>query len=285
MAIDDKLIYSSPVEGLEVLSCSSGREFKSHLHDGYVLWLNSESGEKYCLNGCSDILQPGSISIIEPETVHSNSPCCTERRHLRSFYFSEKFVRSLNYKLLGDENVPSPFRNILLENKQLWQNLSVLHHKLLSPVETLETDEAILSVLSGLYRHAGDGTIRPGSEDRRVSMIVDYLHAHAERNLSLAELADLAGCTEFHLIRIFRSHKGMTPHSFLIQLRLEKARAMIATNSPIADTAALCGFSDQSHLTRLFKIRYGLTPRQYQKASGGPPGSKEPFGKGVSGLS
>lgn len=97
--MDDKLIYSSPVEGLEVLSCSSGREFKSHLHDGYVLWLNSESGEKYRLNGCSDILQPGSISIIEPETVHSNSPCCSERRHLRSFIFLKSLsVRStINY--------------------------------------------------------------------------------------------------------------------------------------------------------------------------------------------
>ncbi|WP_421900834.1 helix-turn-helix domain-containing protein [Maridesulfovibrio sp.] len=266
MKNDDKLIYSSPVEGVEVLSCSSGREFKSHLHDGYVLWLNSESGEKYSLRGSSDILQPGSISIIEPETVHSNKPCCTERRHLRSFYFSEKFVRSLNLKFLGNESGFSPFRNNLLENKQLWRNLSGLHHKLLSPVEKLETDEAILSVLSGLYRHAGDRTILPGSEDKRVAIVIDYLHAHIDQNLSLAKLADLAGCTEFHLIRIFRSHKGMTPHSFLIQLRLEKARALIAANSSIADTAALCGFADQSHLTRLFKNRYGLTPRQYQKA-------------------
>lgn len=249
-----------------MLSCSSGREFKSHLHDGYVLWLNSESGEKYSLKGSSDILQPGSISIIEPETVHSNSPCCIERRHLRSFYFSEEFVRSLNLKLLGSENSPSPFRNNLLENKQLWRNLSCLHHKLLGPGAKLETQEAVLSVLSGLYRHADDRVVRPGSEDRRVAMVIDYLHAHIDRNLSLAELADLAGCTEFHLIRIFRSHKGMTPHAFFIQLRLEKARALIAAKASIADTAALCGFSDQSHLTRLFKNRYGLTPRQYQKA-------------------
>ncbi|TIH19190.1 AraC family transcriptional regulator [Marinifilum sp. JC120] len=266
MKNDGKIIYSSPVEGLEVLSCSSGREFKSHLHDGYVLWLNSESGENYSLKGCSDVLQPGSVSIIEPETVHSNSPCCTERRHLRSFYFSEKFVRSLNLKLLGSETASSPFRNKLLKDKRLWRALSGLHHNLLYPADQLGVEEGILSVLSGLYSQADGRAILPGSEDERVAMIVDYLHANIDRNLSLAELAELAGCTEFHLIRIFRSHKGLPPHSFLIQLRLEKARALIAANSSIADTAAQCGFSDQSHLTRLFKIRYGLTPRQYQKA-------------------
>ncbi|WP_163349200.1 AraC family transcriptional regulator [Desulfovibrio sp. JC010] len=266
MKNDHKLIYSSPKEGLEVLSCSSGREFKSHLHDGYVLWLNSESGEKYSLKGCTGILQPGSISIIEPETIHSNSPCCTEHRHLRSFYFSEEFVRSLNLKLLGSENAPSPFRNNLLENRKLWLSLSNLHHKLLNTAHKLETDESILSVLSGLYKNIDERDYIPGSEDKRVDMVIDYLHANIDGNLSLAELADLAGCTEFHLIRIFRSHKGLPPHSFLIQLRLEKARRLLAANSNIADTAIQCGFSDQSHLTRLFKNRYGLTPRQYQKS-------------------
>ncbi|NDV21389.1 AraC family transcriptional regulator [Desulfovibrio sp. JC022] len=266
MKNDRTIIYSSPMEGLEVLSCSSGREFKSHLHDGYVLWLNSESGENYSVKGSSDILQPGSISIIEPETIHANSPCCIERRHLRSFYFSEEFVRSLNFKLLGRENAVSPFRNRLLENKRLWQALSGLHNKLLSPAEKLEAEENILSVLSGLYKQADAKDILPGSEDKRVAMVIDYLHAHMDSSLSLAELADLVGCTEFHLIRIFRSHKGLPPHSFLIQLRLEKARRLLAANANIADTAVQCGFSDQSHLTRLFKIRYGLTPRQYQKA-------------------
>lgn len=266
MKTDDKLIYSSPVEGLEVLSCSSGREFKNHLHDGYVLWLNSEAGENYRLQGNSDILQPGSISIIEPETIHSNSPCCTERRHLRSFYFSETFVRSMNLKLLGKENASSPFRNNLIENKKLWSAHSSLHNLLLNPGEKLQTDESILSVLSGLYKNVDDKEISPGSEDKRVATVIEFLHAHIDRNLSLAELAELVGCTEFHLIRIFRSHKGLPPHSFLIQLRLEKARILLAAKAEIADTALKCGFSDQSHLTRLFKNRYGLTPRKYQKA-------------------
>lgn len=264
MKADDKIIYSSPVEGLEVLSCSSGRPFGSHLHDGYVLWLNSESGEEYRVRNSSDILQPGSISIIEPETVHSNTPCCTERRHLRSYYLSEDFVLSMNRSFAGGANEASPFRNQVFNDKRLWSSLSTLHQNLLYPAEKLAVEEGILSVFSAMYKQAGQSEYPAGSEDRRVRMVIDYLHANLEHSLSLAELADLAGCTEFHLIRIFRSHKGLPPHSFLIQLRLEKARTLLLGRESIAEIAVMSGFSDQSHLTRLFKNRYGLTPRQYR---------------------
>ena len=55
----------------------------------------------------------------------------------------------------------------------------------------------------------------------------------------------------------------MSPHAYLIQLRLEKARQLISKGKSIADAALLAGFSDQSHLTRSFKKRYGLTPGRY----------------------
>ncbi len=69
------LLYApSPYEGLEILSCCSGKAFGKHLHDGYVLWLNSASAEQYTVKGASEILQPGSLSIIEPSVIHSNQP-------------------------------------------------------------------------------------------------------------------------------------------------------------------------------------------------------------------
>lgn len=266
MAKSDSVIYSSPAEGLEVLSCNSDLSFSSHLHDGYVLWFNSASGEKYSVKGNSDILQPGSISIIEPETIHANSPCSSLNRHLRSFYFSEDFVLNLNRKIFGRGNCCVPFRSAVVDNKILWHKFGLLHDLLLNPHDSLEAESMLLSTFSSLYREGRiGGGLSVTSEDRRVSLIVDYLHAHLDRNITLTELAALAGCTEFHLIRIFRSHKGLPPHSFLIQLRLEKARSLLKSGTGITEAALMVGFSDQSHLTRKFKSRFGLTPRQYQK--------------------
>jgi AraC-like DNA-binding protein len=84
-----------------------------------------------------------------------------------------------------------------------------------------------------------------------------------QENLSLEMLAVIAGCTSFHLMRLFKKHLGMSPHSYLVQLRLERAKELLSQGNPIADAALRAGFSDQSHLTRRFKQRYGLTPGTY----------------------
>ena len=262
---EDRIIYSSPMEGLEVLSCSSDRPFGNHLHDGYVLWLNSECGEKYQLKRNSDILQPGSVSIIEPETIHSNEPCSSPRRHLRSFYLSENFVQQIQSKLGVDKGAEPQFRNRIINDSAVWSELGRLHSYLLSPSETMVAESFLLNTFALLYRIDRGCSMTPQStEDSRVSMVVEYLHAHMETNISLAELAELTGCTEFHLIRIFKSHRGLPPHSYLVQLRLERARKLLTCGSSISDAALMAGFSDQSHLTRLFKSRYGLPPRRYR---------------------
>jgi AraC-like DNA-binding protein len=84
-----------------------------------------------------------------------------------------------------------------------------------------------------------------------------------QENLSLEMLAVIAGCTSFHLMRLFKKHLSMSPHSYLVQLRLERAKELLSQGHPIADAALCAGFSDQSHLTRRFKQRYGLTPGTY----------------------
>lgn len=78
-------------------------------------------------------------------------------------------------------------------------------------------------------------------------------------------MAGVAGCTEFHLIRLFRAAKGASPHGYLVQLRLEHARRLLAAGCSIVDAALASGFSDQSHLTRQFRARFGVTPGLYRK--------------------
>lgn len=96
------MVYSaSSLPEMELLSCPNDREFAPHLHDGYVLWLNSEAGEQYRIQGASAILQPGSIFIIEPGVIHDNRPCPGQRRHLRSFYFTGQFLAQMADQVSG----------------------------------------------------------------------------------------------------------------------------------------------------------------------------------------
>ena len=96
----------------------------------------------------------------------------------------------------------------------------------------------------------------------------DLLHATPGQNLRVSEVAEVIGVHPVHLTRTFRVHYGVSVGAYLRNLRLERAaHALIASTSTIAEIAAQAGFYDQSHFTRTFKRKYGLTPQDYRRAS------------------
>jgi AraC family transcriptional regulator len=83
--------------------------------------------------------------------------------------------------------------------------------------------------------------------------------------LTLKEIAKIADVHPVHLAQTFRKLRDHTVGDRLREIRLEHARESLKfTRIPISQIAAQCGFSDQSHLSRLFKNRYGTTPRAYR---------------------
>ena len=92
----------------------------------------------------------------------------------------------------------------------------------------------------------------------------EYLHAHFHENIGLDELAHVCGVDRFRLSRAFKAAFGIAPHGYLIQLRLVRARRLLALGTAPADVASDLGFADQSHLTRQFKRSYGLTPSRWR---------------------
>lgn len=256
----------SPLKGLEILSCSNDHQFSKHLHDGYVLWLNSESGEHFSVNGTSDILHLGRISIIEPGVVHSNRACIPNHRHLRSFYFSEVFLQKL-YTHLTEKLIDYSLPTCTISNHHLWREFCGLHDLLLHSEDSLSKEVETVTTFSKLYDEDLRRGVRSGfsTEKNRIQRVVDYFHGNINRKIHLDELADLVHCTSYYLIRLFQEQRGIAPHKFLIQIRLERARVLLDEGHDIVDAALLSGFADQSHLTRLFKARYGLTPGVYRK--------------------
>jgi len=253
--------------GMEVLSCTDPFEFKPHIHDRYVVWLNTGCGEHFSVKGETDILQPGSLSIFEPGLVHANYPCSEQERHLRSFYVDREFFDDLA-RQYNNKSPFSGFERRTITDPELWYQMAGLNQDIISWSDRSMLESLIVETfVSLLSRHGGLGQNknRPDTCDARVQKAVEYFHAHLDSDIRLKELAEKLGCTQFHLIRLFRSHKGLSPHAFLFQLRLEHARSLLKKGRPISQTAHESGFSDQSHLTRAFKSRYGLTPAAYQK--------------------
>jgi AraC family transcriptional regulator len=113
-----------------------------------------------------------------------------------------------------------------------------------------------------LFRESGGSDGLTSAQDRAVR---DYIRHHLAETISLDDLAAVAGLSRFHFTRKFRTTMGATPHAFVLQQRVERARALLErTGTSLLDIAAICGFADQPHLTREFKKRIGVPPGRYR---------------------
>lgn len=96
---------------------------------------------------------------------------------------------------------------------------------------------------------------------RRVEIARAWLHAHADRAVTLGELASAAGASPFHLARAFAAVHGEAPIAYHRNLRLDAVAIELRRGTTTAAAAALgLGFADQSGFTRAFKRRHGVTP-------------------------
>jgi AraC-like DNA-binding protein len=103
------------------------------------------------------------------------------------------------------------------------------------------------------------------SADPRLLAARDHLHARLADDVGLEELARVAGVDRFRFTRQFTAAFGLSPHAYLVRLRLRAARRLLATGASASDVAAAVGFADQSHLGRWFQRAYRLSPAAYQR--------------------
>jgi len=94
---------------------------------------------------------------------------------------------------------------------------------------------------------------------------ITYINEHFAKNLSVSELADIVGISQFHFIRIFRKETGFTPHEYLVNTRIATAQyLLINTTLSIKDICYNTGFSSESVFCSAFKKHQGMTPTQYR---------------------
>ena len=94
--------------------------------------------------------------------------------------------------------------------------------------------------------------------------IKNLLDCHMDEKINIERMAKKYNKTSFQLIRAFKAHTGLTPNAYLILIRLNKAKKLLAIGNTIIDTALECGFFDQSHFIKYFKKMWATTPKNFQ---------------------
>jgi transcriptional regulator GlxA family with amidase domain len=137
--------------------------------------------------------------------------------------------------------------------------------------DAMALEESIVEVAETVVTTAAGTTVaiaEPGARDqRRISRALRHLEANAVRRLTLDELAAAACMSKYHFLRCFRRIVGLTPHAFLVELRLRRAAAVLrASSAPVSRVALEAGFGDLSEFHDRFRAAFGASPGRFRAA-------------------
>lgn len=262
-----------PLAGVELLSARYiDQRFAPHVHDGYVIGMIMAGAQRYRYRGAEHLAGSGTLVLINPDELHTGHKGTEDGWLYRAFYPDSGQITSLLAELeLPTQHLPA-FGATLYRDQDLVNGFCQLHRLLESPATALQQQTAWRElVLSLLQRHAAvPDAGKPGKEHRAVGLAKELLHAQLVAPPSLEELAAAVNLSPFHFARVFRQATGMPPHTWLVQQRIARARALLQSGCLPLEVAMQLGFADQSHLSRQFKQAYGVGPAAYRTARQSP---------------
>ena len=149
------------------------------------------------------------------------------------------------------------------------------------PNGALFAESLSVGVLLHLCRTRGTRSVPAARESGKLSTaqwarVNELIVNELDSDLSLTALSNALGLSKPHFVRLFRRTAGISPHRYVMQKRVERARKLIvASEIPLVEIASEAGFSSQSHLNHLFQKAYGITPGDARRHSGRRPGAQQ----------
>ncbi|MEO0768922.1 MAG: AraC family transcriptional regulator [Cyanobacteria bacterium J06649_4] len=163
------------------------------------------------------------------------------------FAISDPLIRSIGLALKSETDSPSFGKQIYL-------------------------DTLLTTLLTHLAKHHASSLLNErktsGLSHRQLRRVVDHVQSSLDRNISLEELATVAGLSISHFSEQFKLSVGISPYRYVTQQRVEKAKVLLRRKDMrIAEVSTRLGFADQSHFTRHFKRATSVTPRKFRQSS------------------
>ncbi len=211
---------------------------------------------------------PGDTITVNRGEVHDGTPIGDAGRSWRMLYFDPALIADAVCDVSEGKTREYEFALPVFKDAGMarcFQHLFLILTTDIKREATILREQLLLTLLAGAMR----GQDKLGREQRIPQAIV-----HARRlidddptaPITLADLARESGLSQFQVVRAFSKATGLTPHAYLVQRRVHTARRLIANGTPLADAAVTSGFADQSHMTRIFIRKYGVSPRAYADA-------------------
>lgn len=245
---------------VEARRVGDGRQvcYAAHSHESFSIGVITGGRSTY-LNGDLRIqVGAGTTVLMNPGVVHTCNPIDGEPWSYLMLFVDLPWLQEQGFEL------PT----------QTWSDSPALYHRLLQAFADLfdagvPDREGRLAALFGALPGFLGVNARVSDEGHpRLDAAAAFIRAHRSDPLSLADVCAACGLSRAYLIRAFRQHYGLTPHGYLLDQRVQLARAQLRQGRAIAEVAQEAGFADQAHLQRAFKKHLAATPGHYRNATG-----------------
>ncbi|HEN8801613.1 TPA: AraC family transcriptional regulator [Pseudomonas putida] len=246
-----------------------GHAYDPHWHDSFLVGVTEQGVQQFNCRRVRHRSTPGQVFLLEPGDIHDGLAPTDEGFTYSTLYLEpawlDQQLRAL-FEHAPGSSLPS-FADTLCHDQRLARATALafraVHEQDLRMVRQTAMDDLLACLTRHLHwrRRINPDPRLPLSAQRAR----DYLHANLERDIGLEDLAQACGIDRFRLTRAFKAAFGLAPHAYLIQLRLARARRLLAQGQTPAEVAVALGFADQSHLGRWFRRAYQLTPADYRR--------------------
>jgi len=219
--------------------------------------------------GSFTLYAPGGVPLTRQTTVTNLLVCA----------LNPDFIRSVGEELKGENQIKSASMSTIIQeyrpafiDSSLRRILSLLRKEVAAgdSAGTLNTEHLAYELVERLFglTHSEDIAGRSSIRTARPNALcraVERMQAVPNARFGLEELAAETGYSRGHFLRTFRASTGLTPHRYLLRLRVDRAKRLIQKKSmTLVEIALECGFADQAHFSRVFTKHFGLSPSQYR---------------------
>jgi len=267
---ENALFWCAPrFEGLECLAaCFKTHVYAPHTHDTFVVGAITSGYQYYWQRGQQIYAKAGDLIFVNPFELHYGMPR-EDGYTYRMTYPSIQLLQKIAEDITDKCQTGTPyFPELCVHDPQICQEFVAAHKSAQNHVADLEAEEPLyIAFAKILARYGSYREFQLGAKDpNAVKLAREYLEESYMKSVDLDELSQVSGRSKYHLIRAFKKATGLTPHAYLTDVRIKAARRLLLTGTSPGETAGLCGFADQAHLTRHFKSRIGTTPAAFQRS-------------------
>jgi AraC-like DNA-binding protein len=275
-AREEAVLWRDPaLLGIELLRARYRTfEFARHTHETFAIGVTERGSQTYTSRRHREVVMPaGTVAVVNPGEVHTSRAGDARGWSYRMLYPGCDLLRELADDARGRRGGVPFFPAAVIQDPELAGRLRDLHRACeRSETPQLERESRLCGFLTDLIvRHAQERPtpVLAPVDSARVRRACELLDA-CPAKVTLRDLAELAGLSPYHFLRVFRHAQGLPPHAYLIQARVRRAQELLRRGASAVEVALAAGFADQSHLTRHFKRLTGVTPGAYAAGRAAP---------------